>query len=396
MFLCPWFVLFCLGRTSETTARILLENWVTGLGETTASIPYYITVYHVGLIFSHQILSLCVSRVSFKCQCVYGLYSFAWTEQVRPLHASYLTTGSLAEVRPLHAPLVISLRALLGWFILIRSCLWVSIWSSKGSMCLWFVQFWWRHKWDHCTHLTWNMGHRMKWDHYKHPLSYHFVLCWGDLFSSHHFCWYQYALLKGQCIYGLCCFVWAEQVRPLHTPYLKSGSQGEVRPLQAPLVISLCAFLGVIFSHQIISVGINMSSYRFSVSMVCTVLPGQNKWDHCISYLKTRSLAVMRPLHAYLVISLCALLGWSILIRSCLWVSICAPKGSVFLWFVQFSWGWSENTAHTLLEIWVTGWSETTTSTPYHITHLFCPGKTVQTEDTLTLYELILIPTDII
>ena len=141
MSLCPWFVLFCLGRTSETTARILLENWVTGLGETTASIPYHITVYHVGLMFSHQIISLCASRVSFKCQCVYGLNRFAWTEQVRPLHASYLKTRSLAEVRPLQASLIIPLCALLGWFILIRSCLWVSICAPKGSVCLWFVQF---------------------------------------------------------------------------------------------------------------------------------------------------------------------------------------------------------------------------------------------------------------
>ena len=133
------------------------------------------------------------------------------------------------------------------------------------------------------------------------------MLCWDDLFSLDHVCGYPYALLKGQCVYGLYSFGGAEQVRPLHTPYLKSGSQDEVRPLQAPLIISLCA-----------------------------------------------------------------LLGWSFLIRSCLWVSICAPKGSVCLWFVQFCLGrTSETTAHTLLEIWVTGWSETTTSTPYHITLCF-------------------------
>ena len=164
-----------------------------------------------------------------------------------------------------------------------------------------------QNKWDHCTHLTWNLGHRMKWDHYKHPLSYHFVLCWGDLFSLDHVCGYQYALLKGQCVYGLYSLGGAEKVRPLHTPYLKSGSQYEVRPLQAPLIISLCA-----------------------------------------------------------------LLWWSFLIRSCLWVSICASKGSVCLWFVQIWRGrTSETTAHTLLEIWVTVWSETTTSTPYHITLCF-------------------------
>ena len=146
-------------------------------------------------------------------------------------------------------------------------------------------------KWDHCAHLAWNLGHRMKWDHYKHPLSYHFVLCWGDLFALDYICGYQHELLKGQCVYGFYSFAWTEQVRPLHASYLKTGSLAEVRPL-----------------------------------------------------------------HASLVISLCALLGWSILIRPCLWVSIWTPKGSVCLWFVQF---WrsrtSETTAHALLEIWVIG-----------------------------------------
>ena len=331
-------------------------------------------------MFSHHIISLCVSRVSFKCQCVYGLYSFAWTEQVRPLHASYLKTGSLAEVRPLQASLVISLCAWLGWSILVRSCLWVSIWAPKGSVCLWFLQFWrgrtsettahtllksvsqdkvrplqapliiplcallewsflillylwvsiWAPKgsmclwfvqfclgrtcettahtlheiwvtgwsetttntpyhitlcfvgsdlfsldyicgyqyellkgqlsmvctvlpeqnnWNHCTHLTWKLGHWRKWDHYKHPLLYHRVLCWGDLLSLDHLRGYQYELLKGQFVYGLCSFGGAEQVRPLHTPYLKSGSEDEMRPLQAPLIIPFCALLGVIFFH---------------------------------------------------------------------------------------------------------------------------------------------------
>ena len=164
-----------------------------------------------------------------------------------------------------------------------------------------------QNKWDHCTHLTWNLGHWLKWDHYMHPLLYHFVLCWSDLFSLDYICGYQYELLKGQCVYGFYSSVWAEQVRPLHTPYLKSGSQDEVRPLQAPLIISLCA-----------------------------------------------------------------LLEWSFLIRLYLWVSICVPKGSMCLWFVQFWRGrTSETTAHTLLEIWVTGWSETTTSTPYYINLCF-------------------------
>ena len=70
-----------------------------------------------------------------------------------------------------------------------------------------------------------------------------------DVFSLDHLCGYQYELLMGQCVYGLYSFGGAEQVRPLHTPYLKSGSQDEVRPLQAPLIIPLCALLGVIFSH---------------------------------------------------------------------------------------------------------------------------------------------------
>ena len=147
----------------------------------------------------------------------------------------------------------------------------------------------------------------MKWDHYKHPLSYHFVLCWGDLFSLDHVCGYPYALLKGQCVDGLYSFGGAEQVKPLHTPYLISGSQDEVRPLQASLIISLCA-----------------------------------------------------------------LLGWSFLIRSCLRVPICAPQGSVCRWFVQFCLGrTSETTARILPENWVIDWSETTTSILCYITVCF-------------------------
>ena len=158
--------------------------------------------------------------------------------------------------------------------------------------------------WDHCTHLTWKLGHQQKWDHYKHPSLYHCVLCWGDVFSLDQLCGYQYEALKGQCVYGLYSSAWAEPVRLLHASYLKTGSLTEVRPLQAPLVTSLCA-----------------------------------------------------------------LMGWSFLIRSSLWVSILAPKGSVCVWFVQFCLGrTSETTAGTLLENWVIGSSETTTSTPYHIT----------------------------
>ena len=184
MSVCPWFVLFCLGRTNETTARILLENWVIGLGETTASIPYHITVYHIGLMFSHQIIPLCVSRVSFKCQCVYGLYSFAWTEQMRPLHASYLKTGSLAEVRPLQASLVISLCALLGWSVPIRSCLWISICAPKGSVCLWFVQFWRGRTSETTAHTLleiWVTG----WSETTTSTPYHITLCFVGVIFSH-------------------------------------------------------------------------------------------------------------------------------------------------------------------------------------------------------------------
>ena len=149
---------------------------------TTASIPYYITVYHVGLMFSHQIISL--SRVSFKCQCVYGLYSFAWTEQVRPLQASYLKTGSPTEVRLLQTSLVISMCALLGWSILIRSCLWVSICAPKGSECLWFVQFW-RGKTSETTAHTlleiWVTG----WSETTTSTPYHITLCFVRVIFSH-------------------------------------------------------------------------------------------------------------------------------------------------------------------------------------------------------------------
>ena len=92
-------------------------------------------------MFSHQIISLCVSWVSFKCQCVYGLYSFAWTEQVRPLHASYLKTGSLTEVRPLQAPFHITLCPLLGCCFHIKAYLWVPKRTVQMSLCPWFVLF---------------------------------------------------------------------------------------------------------------------------------------------------------------------------------------------------------------------------------------------------------------
>ena len=230
-------------------------------------------------------------------------------------------------------------------------------------------------KWDHCTHLTWNLGHMMKWDHYKHPLSYHFVLCWGDLFSLDHVCGHPYALLKGQCVYGLYSFGGAEQVRPLHTPYLKSGSQDEVRPLQAPLIISLCALLGgdllsldyiCGYQYELLKGQFVYGLYSFAWTEQVIALQA--------SYLKTRSLTEVTTRSIPYHITVC-FVAWCFLIRPSLWVPIWAPNGSVCLWFVQFWRGrTSETTAHTLLEIWVTGWSETTTSTPYHTTLCFVGG----------------------
>ena len=163
--------------------------------------------------------------------------------------------------------------------------------------------------WDHCTHLTWNLGHRMKWDHYKHPSSYHFVLYWGDLFSLDYICGYQYELLKGQFVYGLCSFAWTEQVRPLQASYLKTRSLTEVRPLQAPLIISPCALLRYVFSLD------HLRGYQYEL------LRGQCVYGlysfggaeqvrplHT-PYLKSGSQDEVRPLQTPLIIPLCALLG---------------------------------------------------------------------------------------
>ena len=161
-----------------------------------------------------------------------------------------------------------------------------------------------QNKWDHCRHLTWKLGHLPKWDHYKHPLLYHCVFCWGDLFSLDHLCGYQYKLLKGQCVYGLYSFAWAEPVRPLHASYLQTRSQDEVKPLQAPFHITLCSMLGCCFR-----------------------------------------------------------------IKSYLWVPKRTVQMSLCLWFVLFCLGrTSDTTARILLENWVTGLGETTTSIPYYIT----------------------------
>ena len=169
---CLWFVLFCLGRTSETTAHTLLEIWVTGWSETTTSTPYHITLCFVGGdLFSLDYI--CGYQYALlEGQCVYGLYSFAWTEQVRPLHASYFKTRSLANARPLQASLIISLCTMLGWCFLIRSYPCVSV-GSLLSASVWVVctVLPGQNKWDHCTHLTWKLGHWLKWDHYKHPFT---------------------------------------------------------------------------------------------------------------------------------------------------------------------------------------------------------------------------------
>ena len=150
---------------------------------------------------------------------------------MRPLHASYMKTGSPAEVRPLQASLILSLCALLGWCFLIRSALWVSIWAPKG--------------------LVWLSLYNSAWEEQVRPLqpsylktgslaevrplqaSLVILLCAlsGWCFLIRLSLWYQYELLKGQCVYGLYSFASAEQVRPLHASYLQTRSLGEVRPL---------------------------------------------------------------------------------------------------------------------------------------------------------------------
>ena len=180
-----------------------------------------------------------------------------------------------------------------------------------------------QNKWDHCTHLTWNLGHRMKWDHYKHPLSYHFVLCWSDFFSLDYICGYQYELPKGQCAYGFSSFVWAEQVRPLHTPYLKSGSHDEVRPLQAPLSYHFVLCWGWSF---LIRLHLWRSIWAPKGS-VCLCLYSFG-WTEQVrplhaSCLKTGSLTEVRPLQAPFHITLCPLLGCCFHIKSYIWM----PKG---------------------------------------------------------------------
>ena len=192
----------------------------------------------------------------FKCQGVYGLYRFAWTEQVRPLQASYLKTGSLAEVRPLQASLVISLCALLGWCFLIRSV-----------------------------------------------------------------CGCQYEPLKGQGIYGLYSFAWAEQMRPLQESYLKTGSPAEVRPLQASLIISLCVLLGRSFLVRS-SLWVSILAPKGSVVYgLFSFARKEHARPRHTSYFQTGSLGEVRPLKAPFTIRLCTMLGWCFLIKSHPYVS---------------------------------------------------------------------------
>ena len=163
---------FWWGTTSETTAHTLLEIWVTGWSETTTSTPYHITLCFAGMIF-FSLDHVCGYPFAFlKGQCVYGLYSFVWTEQVRPLHASYFKTRSLANARPPQASFIISLCTMLGWCFIIRSYPCVSV-GSLLSARVWVVctVLPGQNKWDHCTHLTWKLGHWLKWDHYKHPFT---------------------------------------------------------------------------------------------------------------------------------------------------------------------------------------------------------------------------------
>ena len=179
-----------------------------------------------------------------------------------------------------------------------------------------------QNKWDHCTHLTWKLVHRQKWDHYKHPLLYHCVLCWGDVFSLEQLCGYQYEPLKGQCIYGLYSSACAEQVRPLRTSYLKTGSPAEVRPLQVSLIISLCVLLGWSFLiRSSLWVSILALKGQCTYGLYSFARAEQVRPLHA-SYLQTRSLGEVRPLQAPLTISLFAMLGWCFLIRSyvCVWV----------------------------------------------------------------------------
>ena len=185
-----------------------------------------------------------------KGQCVYGLHNFGGAEQVRPLHTTYLKSGSQDEVRPLQAPLSYHFVLCWGWSFLIRLYLWVTIWAPNGSVCLWFLKFWWGRTSETTAHTLleiWVTG----WSETTTTTSCHITLCFvgGDLCSSDYICGYQYALLKGQWVYGLYRFARTEQVRPLHASYLKTRPLAEVRQLHASLVISLCALSGVIFSH---------------------------------------------------------------------------------------------------------------------------------------------------
>ena len=147
-----------------------------------------------------------------------------------------------------------------GWSSLIRLYLWVSIWAPKGSVCLWFVQFCLDRTSDSIASILLE-NQVTDWSETTRSIPYHITVCFvAWCFLIRPSLWVPIWAPNGSVCLWFVQFWRAEQVRPLHTPYLKSGSQDEVRPLQAPLIIPLCALLGVIFSHWIISVGINMSS----------------------------------------------------------------------------------------------------------------------------------------
>ena len=161
-------------------------------------------------------------------------------------------------------------------------------------------------------------------------------------------------------------------MRPLHASYLQTRSLGEVRPLQAPLTISLFTMLGWCFlirSYLCVSVwSLNVLGCVWFVH-VCLDRTSETTagilLENWVAGRNETTTSI--PYH----ITVC-FVGVIFFIRSSMWVSISAPKGSVCLWFVQFCLGrTSDTTAGILLENWVTGRSETTTSIPCYITVCF-------------------------
>ena len=72
------------------------------------------------------------------------------------------------------------------------------------------------------------------------------------------------------CLYSS---TWAEQVRPLHTSYMKTGSLTEVRPLQAPPVCSGSAGASVV-AH---SVALPLIEIAFA-TLDCSIVPTCGAW----------------------------------------------------------------------------------------------------------------------